>query len=170
MASFPLHSVPLSRPSRGYPVQFSSRFLSIGHTGVSVSVRPHGSLLRLATSDPLSSGEGRPLERVEELRVPEAWSTPSIALRESEWLREILHKWLDDEYCPEPTNIDISRVAAKSYYDSLISKETDLGEILLGMVAELEKLSYQESFHGSFSSANAAVRLITEKISSIADK
>ncbi|KAJ1689724.1 hypothetical protein LUZ63_013879 [Rhynchospora breviuscula] len=91
-------------------------------------------------------------------------------MQESEWLREILHKWLDDEYCPEPTNIDISRVAAKSYYDSLISKKTDLGEILLRMVAELEKLTYRESFHGSFSSANAAVRLITEKISSIADK
>jgi hypothetical protein len=85
-------------------------------------------------------------------------------VQESEWLRETLHKWLDDEYCPEPTNIDISRVAAKSYYESLIAKETDLGEILLRMITDLERLSYQESFHGPFSSANAAVRLITEKI------
>jgi hypothetical protein len=85
-------------------------------------------------------------------------------VQESEWLRETLHKWLDDEYCPEPTNIDISRVAAKSYYESLIAKETDLGEILLRMITDLERLSYRESFHGPFSSANAAVQLITEKI------
>ncbi|KAJ4789989.1 plant/protein [Rhynchospora pubera] len=91
-------------------------------------------------------------------------------VQESEWQREILHKWLDDVCCPEPTNIDISRVAAKSYYDSLISKKTDLGEILLRMAAKLEKFSYRESFQGSFSSANAAVRLIIATISSIADK
>lgn len=90
-------------------------------------------------------------------------------VQESEWLRETLHKWLDDEYCPEPTNIDISRVAAKSFYESLTSKETDLGEILLRMITDLERLSYRESFHGPFSSANAAVRLITEKIGTIAD-
>lgn len=93
----------------------------------------------------------------------------SIKVQESEWLRETLHQWLDDEYCPEPTNIDISRVAAKSFYESLTSKETDLGEILLRMITDLEKLSYRESFHGPFSSANAAVRLITEKIGTIAD-
>lgn len=85
-------------------------------------------------------------------------------MQESEWLRETLHKWLDDEYCPEPTNIHISRVAAKSFYESLTSKETDLGEILLRMITDLEKLSYRQSFHSPFSSANAAVRLITEKI------
>ncbi|KAF3330285.1 hypothetical protein FCM35_KLT03639 [Carex littledalei] len=169
MASFTLRSIPLAPPPRN-PLLFSypcSRIPSIAHSGV--SVRPHGCILRLAISDQLSSEEGRSLERVQELRVPQAWSIPSIALKESEWLRETLHKWLDDEYCPEPTNIDISRVAAKSFYESLTSKETDLGEILLRMITDLEKLSYRESFHGPFSSANAAVRLITEKIGTIAD-
>lgn len=84
--------------------------------------------------------------------------------KESEWLRSRLHKWLDEEYCPEPTNVEISRVAADSYYKSLISQQVDLGEILLNMVRNLQTISYQESFHGAFSSANAAIDLISQRI------
>ncbi|KAK7259454.1 hypothetical protein RIF29_25062 [Crotalaria pallida] len=103
-------------------------------------------------------------EQVEDLRVPDHWLVPSTALQESEWLRVSLHKWLDDEYCPEDTNVEISRVAAKSYYNSLLQKQTDLGDILLNMARELESISYKESFHGAFSSANAAVNLIAQRI------
>jgi hypothetical protein len=71
---------------------------------------------------------------------------------------------LDDEYSPEETNIEISRVAAKSYYNSLIQKQADLGDILLNMARELQTISYKESFHGAFSSANAAVSLIAQRI------
>lgn len=85
-------------------------------------------------------------------------------IQESEWLRVTLHKWLDDEYCPEATNVEISKVAALSYYTSLLEEQTDLGEILLRMAIELESISYQESFHGAFSSANAAVNLIAQRI------
>ena len=41
---------------------------------------------------------------------------------------------MDDEYCPEATNVEISTVAAQSYYQSLVQKQTDLGEILLRIV------------------------------------
>ncbi|KAL2485832.1 hypothetical protein Adt_30588 [Abeliophyllum distichum] len=85
-------------------------------------------------------------------------------LQESEWLKVTLHKWLDNEYCPEPTNVEISKVAATSFYKSLVEKQTDVGEILLKMAVELESISYQESFHGAFSSANAAVNLIMQRI------
>ncbi|MQL84343.1 hypothetical protein Taro_016844 [Colocasia esculenta] len=98
---------------------------------------------------------------IQELRVPDSWLVPSKALEESEWLRVSLHKWLDDEYCPEPMNIEISKVAAWSYYNSLAAKETEMGEILLKMIRDLQSLSYQESFHGAFSAANAAINLIT---------
>lgn len=84
--------------------------------------------------------------------------------QESEWLRVTLHKWLDDEYCPEETNVEISRVAANSFYNSLLQKQTDLGEILLKMARELESINYKESFHGAFSSANAAIDLIAQRI------
>ncbi|CAK8544256.1 unnamed protein product [Lathyrus sativus] len=103
-------------------------------------------------------------DQVEDLRVPPHWSLPTNASKESEWLRVTLHKWLDDEYCPEETNVEISRVAAKSYYNSLIQKQTDLSDILLNMARELESISYKESFHGAFSSANAAVSLIAQRV------
>ncbi|KAL5561575.1 hypothetical protein UlMin_031322 [Ulmus minor] len=108
--------------------------------------------------------EDDPDAQVEDLRVPDSWLVSSRALEESEWLRVTLHKWLDDEYCPEPTNVEISKVAASSYYYCLVEKQTDLGEILLQMARRLESISYQESFHGAFSSANAAVNLIAQRI------
>lgn len=92
-----------------------------------------------------------------------------FVLQESEWLRVTLHEWLDDEYCPEPTNVVISKLAARSYYESLTKGQSDLGEILLNMVKDLETISYQESFHGPFSSANAAVHLITQRMDSLVD-
>lgn len=108
--------------------------------------------------------EEDPDAQVQDLTVPEHWLAPSKALEESEWLRVTLHKWLDDEYCPEPTNVEISKIAAQSYYKSLLEKQTDLGDILLKMALDLESISYQESFHGAFSSANAAVNLIAQRI------
>ncbi|KAG0482392.1 hypothetical protein HPP92_010476 [Vanilla planifolia] len=38
------------------------------------------------------------------------------------------------------------------------------------MASELETISYQQSFHGPFSSANAAVQLITQRIDSSREK
>ncbi|KAI4341712.1 hypothetical protein MLD38_026403 [Melastoma candidum] len=68
------------------------------------------------------------------------------------------------EYCPEETNVVISKVTAKAYYRSLLEKRSDLGEVLLMMARDLETISYRESFHGAFSSANAAVNLIMQRI------
>ncbi|XP_047324799.1 uncharacterized protein LOC124928602 [Impatiens glandulifera] len=103
--------------------------------------------------------------QVESLKVPDYWSQPSKAMEESEWLRVNLQKWLDEEYCPEETNVLISKVAAGSFYNSLLNKQSDLGEILLKLATDLESsVSYQESFHGAFSSANAAVNLIIHRM------
>ncbi|MBA0583516.1 uncharacterized protein LOC105790776 [Gossypium raimondii] len=130
--------------------------------------RTQTSLLPLrsqSSSEPPANQRGQdPENLVEDLRIPDHWLLPSKALEESEWLRVTLHKWLDDEYCPEETNVEISNVAARSYYHSLLHKQTDVGEILLKMARELESISYQESFHGPFSSANAAVSLIIQRI------
>ncbi|XP_019089108.1 PREDICTED: uncharacterized protein LOC104714974 [Camelina sativa] len=109
-------------------------------------------------------GEEDPESFVQALTIPDEWLLPSRAIEESEWLRVTLHKWLDDEYCPEPTNVEISEVAAKSYYSSLLEKETDVGEILMKMAQDLTSISYKESFHGAFTSANAAINLIVDRV------
>nr|GLL42614.1 uncharacterized protein LOC109160563 [Ipomoea trifida] len=111
-----------------------------------------------------SSEEEDPDDSIDDLRVPIHWLEPSKALEESEWLRVALKKWLDDEYCPEDTNVEISKVASSSFYRSLMEKQLDIGEILLTMARDLESISYQESFHGAFSSANAAVNLILQRV------
>ncbi|CAN8308584.1 unnamed protein product [Cochlearia groenlandica] len=108
--------------------------------------------------------EEDPESVVQALKIPNEWLLPSKAMEESEWLKLTLHKWLDDEYCPEPTNAKISEVAAKSYYNSLLEKETDMGAILLKMAQDLTSISYQESFHGAFTSANAAIDLIVKRV------
>ncbi|KAK9137017.1 hypothetical protein Sjap_007611 [Stephania japonica] len=120
--------------------------------------------LPFSSSSPQSSNQEENGDYVEDLCVPDHWLDPSKALQESEWLRVTLLKWLDDEYCPEETNIEISKVAARSFYESLMAKQSDLGEILLKMARDLESISYQESFHGAFSSANAAINLIARRI------
>lgn len=85
--------------------------------------------------------------------------------QESEWLRGALHQWLDDEYCPEPANEEISKRCASVFHYCLLEKQLDIGDILMQMVNNLETFSFKESFHGSFSSANAAVALITKRMS-----
>ncbi|CAK9175926.1 unnamed protein product [Ilex paraguariensis] len=139
-------------------VNFPATCPAIGPSGFASIQRRH------CHAEPLRDVDQDSEVPVQDLRVPNHWLNPSKASEESEWLRVTLHKWLDDEYCPEATNVEISKVAAHSYYKSLVEKQTDLGEILLKMAGELESISYQESFHGAFSSANAAVNLIIQRI------
>ncbi|WCJ21426.1 hypothetical protein M5689_003579 [Euphorbia peplus] len=129
----------------------------------SISIRPTKAP-RISTSFSRCHKEDSSTEMVEDLRVPEQWLVPEKAREESEWLKVALQKWLDDEYCPELTNVEISKVAANSYLNSLLAQRYDLGEILLAMAKDLESVSYQESFHGAFSSANAAIHLILQRI------
>ncbi|CAM0949686.1 unnamed protein product [Alopecurus aequalis] len=158
-----LHGLSSSSPSRAQaffcsPITPSSPF--------SAFTSFHASSRRPPLAPALRAAGGDQDNRVQELRVPDSWLTPAGAAKESEWLRETLHKWLDDEYCPEPANVDISNTAARSYQESLMAKQSDVGEILMKMVGDLQELSYQQSFHGAFSAANAAVRLITQRMES----
>ncbi|XP_010422495.1 PREDICTED: uncharacterized protein LOC104707772 [Camelina sativa] len=142
----------VQRSSVSFPVTYSPKFPS----------------LKLQKSQSSSSSshevEEDPEAVVQALTIPDEWLLPSRAIEESEWLRVTLHKWLDDEYCPEPTNVEISEVAAKSYYNSLLEKETDVGDILMKMAQDLTSISYKESFHGAFTSANAAINLIVDRV------
>ncbi|BBM96811.1 hypothetical protein MPTK1_1g00910 [Marchantia polymorpha subsp. ruderalis] len=109
-------------------------------------------------------------EFLDDLRVPQAWVVPEVAAQEAEWLRGALHQWLDDEYCPEPANEEISKRCSKVFYYCLLEQQLDVGDILMQMVRGLETFSFKESFHGAFSSANAAVDLITKRMRSLENK
>ncbi|XP_010455975.1 PREDICTED: uncharacterized protein LOC104737475 [Camelina sativa] len=139
------------RRSVSFPVTYAPKFPSL-------------KLQKSQSSSSSHEGEEDPESFVQALTIPDEWLLPSRAIEESEWLRVTLHKWLDDEYCPEPTNVEISEVAAKSYYNSLLEKETDVGDILMKMAQDLTSISYKESFHGAFTSANAAINLIVDRV------
>ncbi|CAI5465121.1 unnamed protein product [Closterium sp. Yama58-4] len=106
---------------------------------------------------------------VDDLQVPATWTSPEVAQREADWLRENLKAWLDNEYCPEPANIGISERCAKVYYRCLLNQEREIAQILMQMVYDLESFSFKESFHGPFSSANAAVALICDRAATNSD-
>lgn len=90
-----------------------------------------------------------------------------VGLQEAEWLRGALHQWLDDEYCPEAANEEISRRCARVYYYCLMEEQVDIGDILMQMVRDLETFSFKDSFHGPFTSANAAIDLITKRMGTL---
>ncbi|KAH7291587.1 hypothetical protein KP509_29G023200 [Ceratopteris richardii] len=126
-----------------------------------------------SASSPPSPSPGddlQPTPFLEDLLIPFSWTSADIAAQEAEWLRVNLHQWLDDEYCPEPANDEISRRCARVYYYCLLERQRDMGDILMQMVRELETFSFKESFHGAFSSANAAIDLITKKIRRLEEK
>ncbi|AEE82279.1 hypothetical protein AtNW77_Chr4g0275571 [Arabidopsis thaliana] len=150
----------IRRRSVSFPATIRRRSVSFPIT----SAPKFPSLKLQKSQSSIHEGEEDSESAVQALTIPEEWLLPSRAIEESEWLRVTLHKWLDDEYCPEPTNVEISEVAAKSYYSSLLEKESDMGEILLKMAQDLTSISYQESFHGAFTSANAAINLIVDRI------
>ncbi|KAG6593156.1 hypothetical protein SDJN03_12632, partial [Cucurbita argyrosperma subsp. sororia] len=103
--------------SSDFSVQFTSRKRAINFRASSPLILPCNVFLDRLTprsyiryGPPYGDQDDDPEEQVESLRVPDAWSVPSKALEESEWLRVTLHKWLDEEYCPEETNVEISKI------------------------------------------------------------
>ncbi|XP_052107301.1 uncharacterized protein LOC107492529 isoform X2 [Arachis duranensis] len=112
-------------------ISFSPSYLTLSHQHplpfLSTFHRTHiqSPTLVKSYSHPIPDSD----DQVEDLCIPDHWLEPTMALQESEWLRITLHKWLDDEYCPEETNVEISRIAAQSYYNSLLQKQTDLAMI-----------------------------------------
>lgn len=75
-------------------------------------------------------------------------------MQESEWLRVALKQWLDDEYCPEPANEDISSRCGKVYYRCLLEGVDDIGDILIEFVS----LENQKASFASFAALYSIVR------------
>eukprot|EP00250_Pteridium_aquilinum_P008111 c17681_g1_i1 orf=413-964(-) len=137
------------------------RFTSLLLTG------PAASSSSSSSSSSASGDEPQQTPFLEDILIPPSWTSADAAAQESEWLRITLCQWLDDEYCPEPANDEISRRCSRVYYYCLLEKQVDMGDILMQMVRDLETFSFKESFHGPFSSANAAADLIVKKIRSL---
>jgi hypothetical protein len=106
---------------------------------------------------------------ISEFDVPDV--IPSIALpiadrpeSEGQWLRQKLHRWLDEEFLPERVNQDIADRAAQIFVRQRMEGETDLITLVMALITELENFDFSKSFYGNFTVANAVSELVMESI------
>ncbi|MBD2103610.1 hypothetical protein [Leptolyngbya sp. FACHB-261] len=86
------------------------------------------------------------------------------AQQEADWLAEALHHWLDEEFIPEPVNEQIARRAAQVFARQRMEGETDVGELVVAIVTEMQAFDFSKSFYSEFAVANAVSDLLLSSL------
>ena len=86
------------------------------------------------------------------------------AQQEGEWLTNVLQRWLDEEFLPEPVNQQIARRAAQIFVRQRMEGENDLGSLVIAIVTEMQAFDFSKSFYGEFAIANAVSDLLLESL------
>lgn len=86
------------------------------------------------------------------------------AQQEGEWLNNVLQRWLDEEFLPEPVNQQIARRAAQIFVRQRMEGENDLGSLVIAIVTEMQAFDFSKSFYGEFAIANAVSDLLLESL------
>jgi hypothetical protein len=96
---------------------------------------------------------------------------PAITLLPSEkpeqegtWLRQNLHRWLDEQFIPEAVNQKIAERAAQIFVRQRMEGENDLGSLVLAIVTEMQAFDFSKSFYGEFAIANAVSEILLESL------
>lgn len=96
---------------------------------------------------------------------------PSVTLhtatqpeQEGEWLRQKLHRWLDEQFIPEAVNAEIAHRASQIFVRQRMEGENDLITLTVALVTELECFDFSKSFFGNFAVANAVSELVMESL------
>ncbi|BAZ04021.1 hypothetical protein NIES3974_06510 [Calothrix sp. NIES-3974] len=84
--------------------------------------------------------------------------------QEGEWLKEKLHKWLDEEFLPEAINQKIAERASAIFVRQRMEGENDLGSLVIAIVTEMQSFDFSKSFYGEFAIANAVSDLLLESL------
>ena len=87
---------------------------------------------------------------------------------ESEWLQQALNQWLDEEFLPEPVNVDIALRAASVYRRQRMEGENDVGSLLMAILIEMKSFDFSKSFYSEFAIANAVSDLLLQEFLVIA--
>lgn len=85
-------------------------------------------------------------------------------LAEGEWLQQLLHRWLDEEFLPEAVNQTIAHRAAQIFVRQRMEGENDLGSLVIAIVTEMQSFDFSKSFYGEFAIANAVSDLLLESL------
>lgn len=89
---------------------------------------------------------------------------PENATQEGEWLKVSLHRWLDNEFIPEPVNADIAARASQVFVRQRMEGQNDVGELVIAILTEMQKFDFSESFYGEFAIANAVSDLLLDSL------
>ena len=84
--------------------------------------------------------------------------------KEKEWLKQALHRWLDQEFIPEIVNETIAQRAAQIFVRQRLEGENDLGSLVIAIVAEMQGFDFSRSFYSEFAVANAVSDLILDSL------
>ncbi|TVR12257.1 MAG: hypothetical protein EA395_06170 [Phormidium sp. GEM2.Bin31] len=84
--------------------------------------------------------------------------------QEGTWLKESLHRWLDEEFIPEAINAEIAERATRVYVRQRIEGENDVGSLVLAIVTEMQSFDFSQSFYGEFAIANAVSDLLLDSL------
>ena len=84
--------------------------------------------------------------------------------QEGEWLKQTLHKWLNEEFIPEAVNEEIAARAAHVFVRQRMEGENDLGSLVIALVTEMQAFDFSNSFYSEFAIANAVSDLVLESL------
>lgn len=84
--------------------------------------------------------------------------------QEGEWLQTALHKWLDEQFIPEPVNEQIAQRAAQIFVRQRMEGENDVGALVIALVTEMQAFDFSKSFYGEFAVANAVSDLLLDSL------
>jgi hypothetical protein len=104
------------------------------------------------------------IEPIQPMTLPPS----SDIVGESEWLQQALNQWLDEEFLPEPVNVDISLRAASVYRRQRMEGEDDVGSLLMAILIEMKSFDFSKSFYSEFAIANAVSDLLLQEFLGIA--
>ena len=96
---------------------------------------------------------------------------PSVTLpparnpqQEGQWLQQVLQRWLDQEFIPEPVNQQIAQRATQIFVRQRMEGENDVGALVVAIVTEMQAFDFSKSFYGEFAIANAVSDLLLDSL------
>lgn len=84
--------------------------------------------------------------------------------QEKEWLQDSLHRWLNEEFLPEPINQQIAQRAAMVFVRQRLEGENDLGALVIAIITEMQAFDFSQSFYSEFAIANAVSDLLLQSL------
>lgn len=84
--------------------------------------------------------------------------------QEGQWLQQVLQRWLDKEFLPEPVNQQIAQRATQIFVRQRMEGENDVGSLVIAIVTEMQAFDFSKSFYGEFAIANAVSDLLLDSL------